>query len=210
MAPDDRRGAIDDYRVVTYDPRQPEKLLDDIAEASAQKDQPVSMDLRTLRRALEMGVDRALLAEIRMVSPGILGAHTANRLVDEWTEGPFHPDEMDPGPNPSVIALRMESPLQAVLEIPLVTWPALAIGLLALTERIATMPVRISRKRKQELLKSAIVDKQTQLVVDSSADVLARLLLREGPDRRISGPSEVTFLDPDDPSEELEPVALEQ
>lgn len=110
----------------------------------------------------------------------------------------------------SVVSLRMDSPLEIVLEIPLVAWPGIAIGLLALAERIATMPVRIARKRKEEMLQSAILDKQTQLVSDGRADVLAELLLQQGPDRQVRGPDDIAFLDPEDPRDELEAVAVQR
>ena len=103
----------------------------------------------------------------------------------------------------SVIALRMGSPLDILVEIPPATWPLLGFGLLALTERLATMPVRIARKRKQELLKSAMLDRQASIVNEGRADALAELLLREGPDRPSRAPDEVTFLDPGDPDDEL-------
>lgn len=104
----------------------------------------------------------------------------------------------------AVIALRMGSPLEVLVAIPLIAWPGIAIGLLALAERVTTMPVRITRKRKAELLKIAILDKQTQLVKDGQADVLAKLLLEEGPERRPHAPDEIVFLDPDEPEDELE------
>lgn len=106
----------------------------------------------------------------------------------------------------SVVALRMGSPLEILVEIPLATWPLLGLGLLALAERIATMPVRIARKRKEELLKSAMLDRQTSLVNDARADVLAELLLRDGP-RRSKAPDEIAFLDPGDPDDELEAIS---
>lgn len=112
--------------------------------------------------------------------------------------------------SPSVIALRMDSPLEILVQVPVAGWPVLGIGLIALTERIATMPVRITRKWKQERLKSAVLDKQTQAVISTRADVFARLLLENGPARDHSGPHEVTFLDPDDPGGELEPATIIQ
>jgi hypothetical protein len=104
----------------------------------------------------------------------------------------------------TVTALRMGSPLEVLVEIPPSLWPFLALGLLALTERITTLPVRIARKRKEELLKSAILDRQTALVNDGRADVLAQLLIQEGPHRDERAPNEVLFLDPEDPEDELE------
>lgn len=108
------------------------------------------------------------------------------------------------GPSVSVISIRMESPLQVVLEIPAVLWAGMAIGLLALAERITTTSVRIARKRKEELLKIAILDKQTELVRAGRADVLAQLLLEHGPQRTARGPDEIAFVDPNDPEDELE------
>lgn len=106
----------------------------------------------------------------------------------------------------SVVALRMGSPLEILVEIPPATWPLLGLGLLALAERIATMPVRIARKRREELLKSAMLDRQTSLVSNGRADVLAELLLRDGhgPSK---APDEIAFLDPGDPDDELEAVS---
>lgn len=103
----------------------------------------------------------------------------------------------------SVIALRMGSPLEILVEIPPATWPLLGFGLLALTERLATMPVRIARKRKEELLRSAMLARQTSMVIDGRADALAELLLREGPHRLSRAPDEVSFMDPGDPHDEL-------
>lgn len=103
-----------------------------------------------------------------------------------------------------VVSVRMGSPLEVVLQIPAVLWSGIAIGLLALTERITTTPVRIARKRKEELLRSAILDQQIELVRAGSADVLAQLLLEEGPCRATRGPDNIAFLDPDDPDDQLE------
>jgi len=107
----------------------------------------------------------------------------------------------------SVVSVHMGSPLEVVLEIPAVLWSGVAIGLLALAERITTMPVRIARKRKEELLKTAVIDKQIELVNEGRADVLAEILLEEGPRRRTHGPDEVVFTDPDDPHDKLEAAA---
>jgi RNA polymerase sigma factor (sigma-70 family) len=106
----------------------------------------------------------------------------------------------------SVISLRMGSPLDVVLEIPIVAWSFVGLGLLALAERIATAPVRIARKRRQELLKTAVIDRQTQLINDGKADVLAQLLLKEGPRGPTRGPDDITLFDPADPGDELDPA----
>ncbi len=107
----------------------------------------------------------------------------------------------------TVASVHLNSPLEVVLAIPVVVWPGLAIGLLALAELIATAPVRISRKRKEELLKSAILDTRIALAESGRADVLAELLLEEGPAPRL-GPSEIVFDDPDEPEDELEYLSV--
>lgn len=107
----------------------------------------------------------------------------------------------------TVASVHLSSPLEVVLAIPVVVWPGLAIGLLALAELIATAPVRISRKRKEELLKSAILDTRIALAESGRADVLAELLLEEGPAPRL-GPSEIVFDDPDEPEDELEYLSV--
>jgi len=100
-------------------------------------------------------------------------------------------------PEVTVASVHMASPLQVVLEIPGATWLALGFGLVALTERIATMPVRIERKRKDELLKVAITQEET-VRLNHRADVLAELLVREASQVPNSTPDEVVFTAPDD------------
>ena len=104
----------------------------------------------------------------------------------------------------AVVSVQMASPLEVALEIPAALWLPFGFGFLALAERIATMGVRIARKRKQELLKAAITDKQIQLVSEGRADVLALLVLNEGPRAGSSGPDEIVFSDPNDPDDEVE------
>ena len=159
---------------------------------------------------------RRSIAEVLARSAVDLGELTAESQVALKTlgiSGGLHLRELtarQAAQQSRVVSLQMGSPLEVILELPLVAWPGLAIGLIALIDRIATAPARIARKRKQELLRSAILDKQTQLVVDGQADVLATLLLKEGPDRPVRGPSSVAFLDPEDPAGELEPVTVAQ
>jgi hypothetical protein len=131
-------------------------------------------------------------------------AHAAHFPVRDLGNFPLL---VGPDDDVTVTALRMGSPLEVLVEIPSALWPVLALGLLTLTERITTMPVRIARKRKEELLKSAILDRQTTLVNDGRADVLAQLLIQEGPHRDARAPDEVLFLDPEDPEDELELVS---
>lgn len=111
-----------------------------------------------------------------------------------------------------VVLVQMASPLNVVLEIPPAAWVPLGLGLVLLAEQIATMPVRIARKRKEELLKLALADRQIKSLLaenrleslEERAKVLGRLLLNEGPSADARGPSEVAFVDPDDPQDELE------
>jgi hypothetical protein len=105
----------------------------------------------------------------------------------------------------SVVSIRMDSPLVAVVEIPAAVWLGAAVAFLALAERIATLPVRIARKRKEELLKIAIADAEIERV-NARADALGLLLLDEGPRLDKRGPEEVVFMDPDEPDDELDDV----
>ena len=108
-------------------------------------------------------------------------------------------------PEVTAVSVRMDSPLEVVLEIPGSLWPILAFGLLALGERIATAPVRIARKRKKELLDLAILDAQIDLVNSRDAralNVLGELLQDAGPRSR-RGPDEIVFEDPGDSDDEL-------
>lgn len=109
----------------------------------------------------------------------------------------------DPGSGVAIRSIEMGSPMRAVVEIPPALWPVIGSGILLLIERIATAPVRIARKRKEELLKSVVLDVQTDLVKRGQAEVLAGLLRKEGP-IRLPGPDEVVFIDPDDPDDELD------
>ena len=106
----------------------------------------------------------------------------------------------------SVISIEMRSPLTAVLEIPPTLWPVLGGGLLLLVERIATAPVRIARKQKEELLKIAALDQRIRQAQAGRADGFSDLLREEGP-RGSTGPTEVIFVDPDDPNDELETIS---
>jgi hypothetical protein len=102
-----------------------------------------------------------------------------------------------PQPRVVVATVRMESPLDVVLEIPAVVWLTSGLAFLALTERLATMPVRIARKRKDELLKIAVAHVEMQRL-KHQADVLAKLLQQQG-----APPDQVTFTTPGEPGDEL-------
>jgi hypothetical protein len=111
-----------------------------------------------------------------------------------------------------VVTVCMASPLEIVLDIPTAAWVGGLFGLLALAERIATAPVRISRKRKEELYEIAVLDRATaalsqprDLVAEAPADALSELILQA---RLGAGPDEITFFDPEDPDEELEPITV--
>jgi hypothetical protein len=75
-----------------------------------------------------------------------------------------------------VITLRMESPLEVLLEIPAEVWLVSGFGLVALAERLATAPVRIARKRKEEILKSIALDHEIETIARARADTLAEAL----------------------------------
>lgn len=115
------------------------------------------------------------------------------------------PGKLGPDPTVSVVSVRMGSPLVAVLEIPPALWIGTAFAFLALAERIATAPVRISRKRKEELLRIAVTDEQIERI-HIRADSLSELLLDEGPREASRGPVEIVFTDPGDPDEEIVPA----
>jgi hypothetical protein len=91
-----------------------------------------------------------------------------------------------------------------VIDIAPALWTAIGSGVLLLVEQLATAPARVARKRKEELLKSAVLDAQTEIVKRGQAEVLAGLLRKEGPDRKC-GPDEVLFIDPNEPGAELDP-----
>jgi len=109
----------------------------------------------------------------------------------------------DLGSGVAIRSIEMRSPLIAVVEIAPALWPVIGSAILLLIEGIATAPARIARKRKEELLKSAVLDAKAEIVKRVQADVLAGLLRKEGP-IRLPGPDEVVFIDPDDPDDELD------
>jgi hypothetical protein len=75
--------------------------------------------------------------------------------------------------------VQMALPHAALLDIPAPLWVPMGFAILALIERIATMPARIAQKREQERLKTAIARKQIQLVSEGRADVLLHLAPKE-------------------------------
>lgn len=100
-----------------------------------------------------------------------------------------------------VVVLRMNSPLEVILEIPPPLWVVAGFGFIALAERIAIAPVRISRKRKEEILKSAQLDHKIKTIAEMRADALAETLQanHDDPPR-----PELGFLiDVDDATEDL-------
>jgi len=137
----------------------------------------------------------------------------AEQEPEEASREPYHPGSTLGGSptivedvEVAVVSIEMSSPLVAVYEIPPALWPVLGSGILMLMERIATAPVRIARKRKEELLKIAELDARIKLEHSARADVLAEILRREGP-AHSTGPSDVVFIDPDNPDDELADIS---
>lgn len=159
--------------------------------------------------------------EPRAGGPEVSTRHLNIRMMPSGTftwGPPGPPPPTTPGPlsgeiiirptgstRPVIVSVRMGSPLEVLFEIPMVAWPGIGFGLLALAERIATSRVRISRKRKEELLRAAIIETETARVNEVRADVLGQLLLADGRQTE-TRPDEVAFVDPEATHDELVPV----
>jgi hypothetical protein len=87
--------------------------------------------------------------------------------------------------------------------LPAGTITSAGLGLLMLSERIATYKVRVLRKWREEMLKADELDSKRRAIRAARADALATQL------RRASGvrPSKMTFSDPDDPTAALEDLS---
>jgi DNA-binding CsgD family transcriptional regulator len=181
----------------------------DIARLLLATERTVKAQLAGLYRKLDVASGSEVLARAKERAHSVVPAHLTRavrqlELLIEYAPLVM-PETRGRGGLVTVVSARMDSPLEVVLEIPAVAWPGIAIGLLALAERITTTPVRIARNRKEKLLEIAILDKQIELVKAGRADALAQLLLREGPrPATSSGPYEIAFVDPDHPDEDLD------
>jgi hypothetical protein len=109
-----------------------------------------------------------------------------------------------------VVSIDMRSPLAIAVAFP---WFALKAGgfvgaVLMLAERICTFGPRVSRKRKEELLRAAAFDNALKSFERRErADVIALELIKDGLGHR---PDHMDFLDPADPDDDdLEPVEID-
>jgi len=100
-------------------------------------------------------------------------------------------------PKVEVASIEIGS-LHVLLRIPGELVGQIGIGLVKLGERICISPIRVSRKRKEELLKKRIVEKAIEEVDNGRADGLALQILSNS---QIPGlrPKGLDVLDPGDP-----------
>jgi hypothetical protein len=82
--------------------------------------------------------------------------------------------------------VQIALPIGVLLAVAARIWVPMAFAIVALVERVATMPVRIAQKREQELLKRAMARRQIHVVNEGLADVQLALALYEDPLRRQS------------------------
>lgn len=73
-----------------------------------------------------------------------------------------------------VRSARLESPLEVVATAPAELWLGVGFGVLLLAERIRTFEVRVSRKIKEELLRSELIDAKRRDILKGQADALER------------------------------------
>lgn len=105
-----------------------------------------------------------------------------------------------------VVSVQMKSPFTVLLAIPARKASGFGLGLLLLAERICTFRPRVSRKRKEEVLRGELLDLAKRQVLDGYADALATQILGNLDVGRLApGPSRVDLLDPsgDDDLEEF-------
>lgn len=129
------------------------------------------------------------LATLIHLAPTV--THPARALAVGGRDNPFTQHEL--------VSIGSGSLLVGVL-IPASTAAYAGLGLMLLSERIATYRVRIARKRREELLKADEADDRRRALRSARADALATQL------RRPSGvrPSTMTYYDPDNPDSPLE------
>lgn len=101
-----------------------------------------------------------------------------------------------------VISIEMRSPLAVVLEVPAETVPVLGLSLILLAERVATFGPRVSRRRKEELVRAAKLDHELSTTLAAKADMLAKRNLE--PFANQSRPDRIDLLDAEEPDEELD------
>jgi len=105
----------------------------------------------------------------------------------------------------TVVAITMQSPLHVLLQVDPKVWPVIGFAFVALLERIATMGVRIGRKRREELLRSQVLDEVSKGVREGQLDRLLPLLREPGPSTgSVLGLDAVTIHDPNHPDDPLE------
>jgi hypothetical protein len=107
-------------------------------------------------------------------------AEMLRRMVEEFVP---ETDVVLPA-RPRLLSVEMKSPLTVVIELPWESVIFMGAGLLLLAERICTFKPRVSRKRKEELLKATVLDKVTETVAAARADALAQVLLDESQESR--------------------------
>jgi hypothetical protein len=99
----------------------------------------------------------------------------------------------------SIVSIEMRSPLIIVVAVPALLVAKYGNNLLILAERISSAPARIQRERKEEIVKTELLDQAQQAVREGRADAIALQLLGIGPAfPHLPGPSNIDFLDADD------------
>lgn len=99
-----------------------------------------------------------------------------------------------------VIAVSMASPLAFLIKLPADSIIALGKALVTLLDDIATSPVRIARKWKEEMLRIEQIERERELLREGRAATIARLQIREANGIR---PSSVRIFDGEAPEGEL-------
>lgn len=101
-----------------------------------------------------------------------------------------------------VCSARLESPLEVVATAPVDLWLGVGFGVLLLAERIRTFEVRVSRKIKEELLRSELIDAKRRDILKAQADALQHHWRRT--EREVLNLNKLDVLDAREEDEDLE------
>jgi len=100
-----------------------------------------------------------------------------------------------------VITVSMASPLAFLIKLPADSITALGRALVTLLDDIATSPVRVTRKWKEEMLRIERIDQERELLRKARAATIARIQIKEANGVR---PSSVEIFDGVAPEGDLE------
>jgi len=121
--------------------------------------------------------------------------------------GRYRVDQFGAKPYTRVVSIEMRSPLAIVVDLPTsLGLVGTCLGLVLLAERICKFGPRVSRTRKEDLLRAAVSDRARARVLEGRADALALQLLEVGAEPL----DRIDLIDPESSDDDLERVSVQQ